>query len=96
MPFDPGKGNSNGFGNYANPYVPKPPVSNKKKGINPLVFVFAGILVLGFVIGGVFLLNMNKTPVTPNHTGSVITDSEYKEVEIFDVNNKDNAGSAGQ
>lgn len=97
MPFDPGKGSSNGYGNYANPYAPKPPSpQNSKKGPGLAIFIAAGILILGFVFGGIIFMSKNKTPIPPNSGGSVVDDSKYVEVEIFDINKSESSDSATQ
>lgn len=97
MPFDPGKGSSNGYGNYANPYAPKPPSpQNNKKGPSVAIFIAVGVLVLGFIFGGIVFMSKNMTQAPPNGSGSVVDDSKYVEVEIFDVKKSESSDSATQ
>lgn len=90
MPFDPGKGGSNGynnFHNYSNPYAPQPPAPQKKSNLKPIIFAFAGILVVGLMAGAYLFVSMNNSQSNADNSNSnsVVNDSDYVEVEIFDV-----------
>lgn len=90
MPFDPGKGGGNGynnFHNYSNPYAPQPPAPQKKSSLKPLIFAFAGILVVGLMVGAYLFVSMNNSQSNTGNSNanSVVNESDYVEVEIFDV-----------
>lgn len=89
MAFDPSKGSGGGFKNYANPYAPQPPTPQKKNGPHVVIFIMISILVLGLVAGALLFVNMNKKPSNlEQNPNSVVDDSKFTEVEIFDVKTK--------
>ena len=83
MPFDPGRSGGNNY-NYSNPYAPQPTAPPKKGGWKILIFALIGMMIVGFVTGAYLLISKNKSQANAN-VNSIVSDSNYVEVEIFDV-----------
>lgn len=83
MPFDPGRGGGNNY-NYSNPYAPQPTTESKKSNWKVLVLALIGMMIVGLVTGAYLVISKNKSQANFN-SNSAVSDSNYVEVEIFDV-----------